>query len=127
MLGITLVVLSVILGLATAVFVYCSTLRKEVDVPTALFEDGRVVVYGQYVPIEDVPKKYLTVKNHGVPKGTLMANLEVKSKKTGSTWKCYLKYDQECHIEVPGRVLLEFKGITLKTGSYARSKEVCVK
>lgn len=123
MLGVALIVISVVLSFAVGMYVYYSTLRKEVDVPTVLFEDSRVVVSGQDVLIESIPKKYLTVRNHRVPKGTLMAYLEVVSKETGNTWKYYLKYDQECHIEVPGTVQLSFKGSSIKEVNYPeRSK-----
>ena len=108
------VVLSVILSFTMGMYAYYSILRKGVNVPTVLFEDDRVIVFGQNVLIENIPKKYLTIKNHEVPKGTLIANLEVTNKKTGNTWKYYLKYDQECHIEVPGAIQLSLKGTTVK-------------
>ena len=107
---VSLVVL-LIASLIVVIYAYYSTFA---EVPDVLFESNSLVLSGQNVFVENIPRKYLYVKNHGVPKGTLIAYLVVQNKKTGNTWRYFIEPDQEWCIEVPGEVVIYLEGTSIK-------------
>lgn len=94
---------------------------KRLKGPKVLFEDETIVVSGQEVPIECLPKEGLSFKERELAPDTLISVVEVKNKSTGSIWKYHHELDREWYITVP-ETEIQLKGSIIRGLKYPRTK-----